>query len=450
LDQSLRKHGRISRLLSRARASAIVTRFASGAFANLVDKSAFLLVQLGTISTLTHYWGAETYGTWVVLMTIPAYLAAGDLGLSTAAQVDLTHKVMDGDKAGALQTFHSAWALMSAIMAAVLALVGAYTLLATVGPLKDPSDGVTIPVMVFLAAAFAVLQVQSGLLIAGFRATHKYALGMYITAGMLLAQGLAIVATAALGGSLIEAGLAQLAVRLGGFVMLYLVLRRFEPWMVLGVGHASLATVKRLLRPSLAAFSLTLATSLSLQGMVGVVGFVAGPAAAAVFASARFLSRIPLQFAGLVTRASIPELTRTQSGGADQKVTRAIVWVNVGAALVSTAPFVLALWLLGPDLLSWMSHHELRGDAMLFFFLSLAAMLSAVSDAVATPLVASNRQAAYSYWYGLLTAMGLLVPFCAGAWGLTAAAITTAVVESLGLTIIVLRLRALRTSDHGG
>ncbi|RYG23732.1 MAG: hypothetical protein EON93_23685, partial [Burkholderiales bacterium] len=267
----------------------------------MLDKLALLAVQLVAIPLLSHHWGAEGYGTWLMLMTIPTYVTVSDFGLGAAAGVEITQRVARGDVAGALTAFQSAWGFVFAILAVIALATGAYTTLVILTVIGGSAD---IAVAVLLVALYAIAAVQMTTLAMVYRATHKFARAMLISAAVICLEGVALICVVLLSGQIVEAAFAMLVVRLAGWGATYVDLRRLEPWVRLGIGNADLTTVRRLARPSLAALSLTLASSISLQGMVLMLGWVSGPAVAAVFSATRFLTRIPLQFSGLVVRAS--------------------------------------------------------------------------------------------------------------------------------------------------
>lgn len=415
--------------------SSVGRRLLGGTFANLLDKLALLAVQLIAIPLLSHHWGAEGYGTWLMLMTIPTYVAVSDFGLGVAAGVEITQRVARGDSAGALTAFQSAWAFVLAILVAIAVLAGVYATLVLSHVIGGSGD---VAIGVVLVTLYAIAAVQMTTLAMVYRATHKFARAMLISAAVIACEGVALVTAVSLGGRLVEAALALLLVRASGWAVTYADLRRQEPWVRLGIDKADAATVRRLARPSLAALSLTLATSVSLQGMVLVLGWVAGPAVAAVFGAARFLARIPLQFSGLVVRASLPELTRAQIDADDVLVSR-LNRLNIVTALAPTLPFVPLLAIFGPMLLSALSGNELDAAWWLFALLATTTALGALWQAAASPLLAANRQSRFAYAYSVLSLLaigGVLIP----ALPPLVAAAVAALAAELAVTIIVFRL----------
>ena len=145
-----------------------------------------------------------------------------------------------------------------------------------------------------------------------------------------------------------------------------------------------------------------------IDGVVLTIGWVFGPAAAAVFATTRMLTRIPMQFSGLLTRASLPELTRSQVAG-DHVLTARLMKLNMGLSLGVMIPAALALFLIGPTVISAISHGEMAQSRIAFGLLGLAAAFCAVWTTLGTRLIAVNRQSEFAFLaLGLYLACALM------------------------------------------
>lgn len=395
----------VERLRRLRSADAAGRRLLMGIFANLAGKIWVLAVQLLAIPVLTQRWGADGYGTWLMVSTIPTYVALSNVGLGAAAGVDITAKTANGRYGEALTTFQSVWCLVSSVLIMVTAIAGGVAwIYATFNPHKTE-----LAMTVFLMVLYAVGIVQMSLLTVVFRSTKKYALGTALNDLMVPLEGCALILTAFNGGHILGAAICITFLRWMGWVGYYQILKRSESWVRLGWSNAEKATVKRLALPSLAALSLTLSDSLGLQGVVLTMGWSAGPAVVAVYSATRFLSRIPLQFAGLFTRAAIPELSRAVASR-DVVLVNRLLAINVGAAVAAFSPFLVALLVAGPYLLGHLSHHNLVAPQSLFIFMGLSAAANALWNAMSAPLLASNRQTEYAPIYLILCALIVTMP----------------------------------------
>src|SRR5260370_15187370 len=71
------------------------------------------IVQIVSVPVFLHFWGVKLYGEWLILSAIPTYLMLSDMGFGSVAGNDMTMRVAAGDREGALETFQSAWAVMT-------------------------------------------------------------------------------------------------------------------------------------------------------------------------------------------------------------------------------------------------------------------------------------------------------------------------------------------------
>ncbi|AUG54541.1 lipopolysaccharide biosynthesis protein [Thalassospira marina] len=410
-------------LILRLRRGVVTKRLVKGVAANLLGKIWVLLAQLLAIPVLTAYWGADGYGVWLMLITIPTYLNLSDVGLGTTASVEMTRRIANDDPQGAHATYHSAWVFMTGLTGtcAMLAIGYATHIAINATPNANRFEGVSLAFAIVSMTLYAIVSVQMRLLQGLYQATHKYALGTFLNGLVVPVEGIAMVIVAISNGAILELSLAMLGIRLVAWLIFYRILRRHEPWFALGWRAATWDQFKTLFRPSLAAFCLVVADALMLQSIIVILGWVAGTSTVAIFGAARFLSRAPLQLSSLLSRASLPELTRALTAK-NFLLSNRLAGLNVLTALSITLPFALFLCLFGTDLLRLISHNQLNAGRMLFIGLALAATLNAVWGALATPLLSLNQQGLFSYHY-LIAATLLISVLVVSPWdkGLTSA-----------------------------
>lgn len=386
-------------------------RMMRGVLANVYDKGAVTLVQFLTIPLLTKFWGVEGYGVWLMLLTVPTYIALSDLGFGTAAGVVVTRSVVGGDFDTALNAIHSTIAfVLSAVSVASLVALGYAAWLAFHGASAGTFAPTEIALAVALITAYAFVVSQMSIVAVIYRGTHKFAHATVFAGTLMLVEGASLVLVVVSGGGIALAALAYFIVRSVGYFLFVRLLKLREPWVEIGIKRATWHTIRTLANPSAAALGLTLATALLLQGMILALGATAGAATVAVFGASRTLCRAPLQLSGMFLRPSIPELTRAITSG-NKALERRLTKANISAAIGATVPFSLVLVFYGQDLLGWISHGALVAPNILFVILSSASVLNATWMALAAPLIAMNRQAEFSYWYLALAALGVACVF---------------------------------------
>ncbi|TCT18702.1 lipopolysaccharide biosynthesis protein [Thiobaca trueperi] len=424
-------------------------RMVRGVLANVYDKGAVTSVQLLTIPLLTQHWGSDGYGIWLMLMTVPTFIALSDLGFGTAAGVVVTRCAVDGDYETALNAIHSTIAfVLGTVCLAALPVLGYAVWIAAFGGACggfSPGELATATVLITL---YAIVMTQMSIVTVIYRGTHKFAFAMMFAGTLILLEGgtIALVSTMGRGIALVALGI--LIIRTCGYLLFVSLLKRREPWVAIGVSLASRATIRALTKPSLAALGLTISTAVILQGMILALGSTAGAASVAVFGATRTLSRAPLQLSGMFVRPSIPELTRAISGG-NQALERRLTRINLLAALVTTLPFGLAIMAFGAPLLDWISGGHLEAPHLLFVVLALAGVFNATWTALSAPLLAMNLQAKFSYIYLVLSLAAVMVVLISGGLLLLAGGLM-ALVEGAMLVWLVLSTQGNYGSKAGG
>ena len=409
----------------------VTARLASGFGANLLGKVWVTLIQFLSVPVLTATWGAEGFGIWLMLIAIPSYLALADAGLSAAAATDVTKAVAAANYDHAIQSFQTSW-LFTSLMTLGMAAATGFGLLVWIASLETvagPWRAETLSWAVVFTIFGTLCSLQMGIFQTVYQATNKYAVGTALRDIGYLLQGFAVMAAALLGGDLASATAASAAVAALMLIFYAVVILRMEPWLRLGFAHASWRMLRQLLRPSLASFALTGANSFGLQAVVVTIGWALGPAAAAVFATARMISRTPLQFAGLLSRASLPELIKSIER-ADTSLTSRLMRLNIWAASIVMAPALLILLFWGPELLQFLSGGTLHAERTLFVLLALAALCNVIWTVLAMPLLAQNRHGEYAWMVLGLNVLVAVVPFFPNS-GVIAAAAAMLVAEGV-------------------
>lgn len=416
-------------LLKSATEASARGRMLRGVLANVYDKGAVTIIQLLTIPIVTAAWGAEGYGVWVMLMTVPTYIALADLGFGSAAGVVLTQCSSRGEFARANAVLNSTISFVMGMISIVAVAMFVFALwYFYYGAGFDAFSSVELAIAIASVTCYSLVLAQMNIVTVVYRATHKFAFAMVFSGTWILIEGLALVILTALGKGLIAVVLSYLFIRLMAYIIFIAILKRKEPWVSIDIRLADYSIIRELANPSVAALGLTFATAISLQGMVLALGVVAGPVAVALFVATRTLSRVPLQLAGLILRPSIPELTRAITEKNYMLVKR-LNRLNVLVALGVSIPFSLVVTFWGPAFLRILSDGVIDSTNVLFFFLCVAAVASAVWNGVSAPLIAMNLQSRFSYHYLFLSILAILVVLYFSLAEVLAVAVVVALVE---------------------
>lgn len=391
----------------------VFKRLFHGTLANAMGKVWQLAIQIITVPVMSYFWGLDGFGIWLMISAIPNYLAFSELGVGAAGAVEMTRLEELGKKPEANIIFNTTWVFLTSItvllgfLAATVASLWYIFLPSESEAIFTQAD---IALAIILTIGSTLLYVQISVRRIVFQATQKYALGTSVQDILFMLTSLFTLGAVALGADLVAACLVQLISRIAALITFTMLQKKLEPTYKVRFRDFDKEKFRALLNPSMGAFALTLANSFGLQGIVLTIGWTLGPAAAAVFSTTRMLTRIPMQFSGLLTRASLPELTRAQTSG-DTELTTRLMKLNIGLTLGVMLPAVLLLAWTGPHILAYISNGEMIQDYLSFILLGLAASFCAIWTTLGTRFIAINKQSHFSFLALGLYFASALVPF---------------------------------------
>lgn len=425
-------------------------RVAVGMGANALGKVWVALIQLVSIPVLAGAWGADRFGLWLMITTLPTYLALASTGFNTVAGVDIARSYVHQKLQDCQITYQSVWALITSITGSIV-LIGILTRLAmaladnTGWELGDWEEGDTAAVML----VYSFLVIQSSMVLAAYRGVSRYAEGTILYDLIGLAEGLAVIAVVGAGGGLLSAASMMIVLRTLGLVGLHLHIAGREPWARIGVRFARASEIRRLLHPSLGALTVAGANALSIQGVAVTLGIAAGPAATAAFVSARTIARLPLQLSDLLGRASMPEMARAWFAP-DHRLFWRLTGLNVAFAVAILVPSGMTLLFIGTPLANLVAQGHIAYESGLPAALGLVVLFQGITATLGQSLAAQQRQHSYGYMYLLLASFMATLPLIL--IGLdtpsTATAMGMACCEAVVLSIMVRQVLIRQKSNN--
>lgn len=394
------------------------------------------LLQLVSVPVLAHAWGLQTYGTWLMLTTIPTYFALSDLGFATAATSDMTISFAKRDHIRVLGTFQSVALLTAGIWAVATAL--------TLPLFIATSYEATAPWWRQHAPELGVIIIYSGAVLfsrtvlAAHRSTGHYSTATIVYDAIQALEGLSVLALAVLGHGFIFATSALLVFRLVNIIVLIVLLGKFEPWLNLGVSHASGGELRRLLWPALGAMAIPTALSLNIQGTLLIAGTVLSPAAAAILGPVRTASRIAIQLVGIVNRSSMPEVS-SAVGRNDAFQLRRLLMLNGLTLLALLVPSAVAFAIFGPKLIGIWTAGRIVAPQPFVALMALAMLLNGIWYYSSNLLLAVNAHGRVSVVAALSALAGVVLAFpLAARWGMTGISLSVAGAE--GAVVVFLAI----------
>jgi O-antigen/teichoic acid export membrane protein len=393
------------------------SRIVRGVSANVYSQVVQTALQLLSVPIYATHWGLATYGAWLVIFTVPNYLAFADFGFAAAAANDMTVSVARGDRAAAISTFHAVRAAMAGICSIVLLLcvAGVYGIpdrsLAFVPGLSHDQARYAI----LMLAAYGVLSIQNSVSLAAFRSIGKYATGTYLHTTINFAENLGALVVVYRGGNIEDAAATYLSIGVVGIVVRTIWLRAQAGWLVYFSRHVSFGQVRRLMNPAFAVLALPMAQALFLQGTVAVVGLAAGAAAVPAFTAVRTLSRIGLQLTMIVNNAVMPEFT-VAAASVDHSRRSRLAFMSIASSAMILLPMFLLVVTAGPWILKLWTHGAIHAPYALIVLMALTMVVNGSWLPISNLIFALNRHSQYSYYYLAAAAGSVLLSYPLVRW----------------------------------
>jgi O-antigen/teichoic acid export membrane protein len=424
-------------------------RLTRGAAAQVFGHATRVVVQMGGVPLLIAAWGLHRYGDWLILYAVTQYVVWNDIGFVGAAMNEMIMAAGRGARQEALLVFQavSAFVIASTVLVGIALIViaprvpvGSWLNLSTLG---DQAAGWTIVML----GIDALLVVYGGLLYGGFASVGRYGEGAMWGYGVYLVEFGGLAAAVLVGGSPLVAAGAMLAVRTIGTTLNYLAMRRRVPWLRLGRPTQMRPVLRRLLNPALASGALPTAVMVNTQGLVLVLGLVAGSATVAVFSTLRTLSRGVNQLMASVFAIVTPEVSRAfaqQEHDLLRRIHRKACQATIWAAL----PIALGIAALGSPLMHvWTSGKVGTEGLLLYLFLVIAVVDSLWYTSLAM-LYATNSHQRVALYYFVACLVNLPLGYLMYlAWGLDGVAVSILLVDGF-MVIPVVRRGLAAASDN--
>jgi O-antigen/teichoic acid export membrane protein len=424
--------------------SAILVRIRRGIAANIFGQVVSIAIQLAMLPVLLANWGVAVFGVWTLISVVPAYLGMADLGFTTAATSKMAMAIGRGDEAGARRTFQGVLVLNLALTVVGILTAAAllYVWSADALTFGHVVDGVTIKyaLLFFVIATFFSLGWNA---VAGtLKADGQYALATVYSDSIRLMDCLASLIVAGLfHGDIAQVAASMMIVRVLAALIGMVMVRRRVSWVRYGLKGVDLGELKSLARPALAVLAIPIGYSLSLQGMILVVGALIDVRAVALYSATRTVGRLSSQAVALANHASMPELARA-AGANDWVRAGRLIWLNILAAAIVAVLFLAGVNLIGPQLIHLWSGGHLEPGRMLLLLISAACAIQAMSNASGNMLIALNSHDRYAYVFLAMAILAVGAAFVvAPPFGLTGVAVSGVVIELVMLTVAIVEVR---------
>jgi O-antigen/teichoic acid export membrane protein len=385
-------------------------RVFAGMGANSFGMAVTIGIQLVSLPLFLHYWSASTYGVWLMLSAIPAYLSMADIGMVTAVGNKMTMVMGKGDVHVANAQFQSAQLFMTIVCGLIALIALPIIFFAPLAFLHNIDTRLALAALCLgvLAALFG------GLSEAVFKSTQRYATGTMFSNVVRLGEWIGYMLGLMTVGSFAAVALCGLAFRLAGTLIVMQISMRGNHGIHWGTQAAKRAEIVAMIKPAVAFMAFPLANALSFQGLTLLVGALFGPVAVALFNTYRTIARVAVQLTAIFSHALWPEFSRLFGEGAmlatQQLFRRSALLGAVQAIIVS-----LVLYFVSPWLLTIWTHGKIEFIPTAMLLMMLYAAVGGVWHIPRVLLMATNQHTGLAYW-----ALAAAVLSVALAWLLSA------------------------------
>jgi O-antigen/teichoic acid export membrane protein len=417
----------------------VVAAMGAGAFGQAIN----IVIQLASLPLFLHRWDLATYGTWLMLSAMPAYLSMADVGMVSTAGNRMTMEMGQGRVAHANAVFQSAMVFMLLACGALAVLTLPLVLLVPVPGLNTADERMAVAALV----CGVLLALFGGLAEAIFRATGRYALGSTLGTLIRLFEWGGYIAGLLIWGSFSAVAWCGLAIRAAGVALTVYLSGQRSQGLSWGVQHAHTAEIRAMVKPALSFMLFPLANAISFQGITLLVGQQFGPAVVALFNTYRTVARVAVQVTGTFGHALWAEFSRLFGQGGARAVAaiyRRAAWlglaVSVGLSIVlyMAAPFLLRLW----------THGAITFESVL---MSLLLAYAAVCGSWHVPrvlLMSTNQHIGLAQWTLLAASLAFGLSYGMGkVWGIAGIGMGMLVAEvAIALLCVLIAQRVVRAS----
>lgn len=385
-------------------------RILQGIGANGFGQAVTLLIQVASIPILINAWGLELYGEWITLSAIPAYLVLSDIGLTSIAGNSLALIAEEDNIKEMRVIFQSTWLMVSALSLLIFFPVAALVIIADLGSVFGliQINGDALTVTLILLFLHVVLSMQTGILQLPFRALKKNPIAVSAVNTIRLLEWVAATVLVLTGGGVIQVAIAFVMVRMLGNIALWFMVRKTKSPLQYGVQFASVSSIRKLLRPSIASMCFPLGLSFTMQGFILLVGAMVGSVGVATFSIYRTFTRVPIQLATAINQAVWPELSYAFGARDYGKSKRLVKKMQQFGAIISVLS-VVVIYFFGVGIINIWVSEKLDHSFPLLISLALTAMFHILWQPYWVAQMAINKHINFAINFLVLSMFSILL-----------------------------------------
>lgn len=375
------------------RFAGMIRRLISGFGANAFGQVVSIIIQFLSLPLFLHYWNTSTYGSWLIVSAIPAYLCMADIGIVQISANKMTMALGRSDIEEANKVFQSALVFMFIVCGSLGTLILPLALFTPLPWAASLDERIAFSAL----AGGVLLTIFGGLPEAIFRATGRYALGTMLDNIIRFCEWAASILGLALFGTFSGVAVFSLSARVCGTGIAIALSQRGHSPLRWGVEMASGGEIKNMVRPALYFMAFPLANALSFQGVTLLAGGLLGAIAVAKFNTYRTIARIAVALTGMFSHALWPEFARLFGQGGPKAIIPLIRLTSLlGALQALSLSFIL--YFVSPWLLRIWTHGQIEFSRSLMVWMLAYAAVGGIWHIPRILLLSTNQHVGLAGW----------------------------------------------------
>lgn len=322
--------------------------------------------QLCLVPVLLKTWGVDYYGSWLVLSSIPSFLAMSNLGLGTSASARIAIRSGDDLDSENRLTLWTAWSFIISIYLILVAIIGGLNV-ARQETFNIIPFGVLV--IVFLVSSLFVRMcaqpihgwwASRGMASKSIQYNNVYSIGdlvIYMMVPFLGGKAYHLTACSLIWSSV--------------WLISYVYYSYSAGCPLFRPRRPRVAEAKVLLSKGLGHQLSPLWQGMLFQGSIILANTLLGPAGAALWGSLRVINRAGNQLLELVSQTVGPEFQRNKSSG-DLEANKLLHARSILISLILSAGVCVTLMIAGPFVFGLWTHHQFTVPTAVWFIVPLA------------------------------------------------------------------------------
>ena len=417
-------------------------------FAGSWGKISAIIIRLVQVPLLLSVLGVDDFGRWLVLSSIPAWLTLANIGFGSVASNEMSMAVAGGDVARAKNIFSTTLALVF-----VIACVGSFIVI-SIAPFINWEDFLKVPsshhqelVLAVIWFALSIFLSFSAEAFGGrFRAARKAHTAVVLTSFRPWLELIGMVVVLQFSTRFDYLALSMLAATVIHLIVMNVFSRRAFPELSFSVASIRKEQFRLLFQKGIAFQAFPLGNALLFQGNLLIVQAILGPAAVALFGTARTLVRSVNQVMEMINQVIWPELSLLL-GAEDYTKAARVHRMGVGLSLLLSMICLVGLGIVGKPLYMFWTGKTIELPEYLLLLFLVSIPFNALWFTSSVVHAACNKHEGLAVRYIIATSLTLVACVILSYYqGIEGAALSTIVADII-LIPYVMKYSLILTHD---